>query len=428
MMIKRRSFLKTAAIFAVAQPFLPKIAAGQMDSNNVNLIVRQITKGPGFHWFGYYDKLQTDPTGRFVLAMQTSFEGRTPVSGDVIKIGYIDTKKKNRWTEVGESRSWGWQQGCMLQWLPGSASEIIWNDCVDGKFMAHIFDIGSGKQRTIPSPIYAVSPDGKTGITTNFARLQNMRPGYGYPGVIDVNEAIKAPYGDGLFKVDLQTGVRTLLMSYAQAAGINHNGEQLDKYWHWFNHLLINPSGNRITFLHRWREGGHDPAYRATSGFITRMFTIDIDGSSPFIIDPSGHTSHFIWRGDKHITAWTQPEKEESGFYDLEDKTAKFTPVGKGIMTLNGHNTFVPGTNNEWILNDTYPQGAERFQEMYLFHVPSGRKVLLGRFHSPNQYKGEWRCDLHQKCTPDGKKVIFDSTHEGNGRQIYMIEIEPIIK
>ena len=40
--------------------------------------MRAITKGPGFHWFGYYDKLQFDPTGRFVLGMEVDFEHRRP--------------------------------------------------------------------------------------------------------------------------------------------------------------------------------------------------------------------------------------------------------------------------------------------------------------------------------------------------------------
>ena len=37
--------------------------------------VRAITRGPKFHWFGYYDKLQFDPTGRYVLGMEVGFEG-----------------------------------------------------------------------------------------------------------------------------------------------------------------------------------------------------------------------------------------------------------------------------------------------------------------------------------------------------------------
>ncbi|NJO69473.1 MAG: hypothetical protein HC830_09520 [Bacteroidetes bacterium] len=144
-MSARRTFLKTFAVSMAACSLFPKRAIGIMNPGNVNFPIRQITKGPKFHWFGYYDKLQIDPTGRFVLAIQTGFKGRTPASGDVVKIGYIDTKMNNRWKEVGESRSWGWQQGCMLQWLPGSDREIIWNDCVNGQFVAHIVDIGSEK-------------------------------------------------------------------------------------------------------------------------------------------------------------------------------------------------------------------------------------------------------------------------------------------
>ena len=38
--------------------------------------IRQITQGPKFHWFGYYDKLQFDPSCRYVLGMEVDFEGR----------------------------------------------------------------------------------------------------------------------------------------------------------------------------------------------------------------------------------------------------------------------------------------------------------------------------------------------------------------
>jgi hypothetical protein len=165
----------------------------------------------------------------------------------------------------------------------------------------------------------------------------------------------------------------------------------------------------------------------AGSGFVTRMFTANADGSDLYMIDPSGFTSHFVWSDPGHICAWTRPEGESNGFYLIEDKTGRYVNVGKGLMTLNGHNTYVPGTNNNWILCDTYPQGKERLQELYLFHVPTQRKVVLGRFYEPPEYTGEWRCDLHPKCTPDGKKVLIDSTHEGQGRQIYFIDISEVI-
>ena len=79
-----------------------------------------ITHVPGHHWFGYYDKLQFDPTGRYVLAARVDFEGRSPRPDDTIRVGMVDLKKRNRWTELGTSVAWGWQQGCMLQFMPGS--------------------------------------------------------------------------------------------------------------------------------------------------------------------------------------------------------------------------------------------------------------------------------------------------------------------
>lgn len=422
--LNRRKFIRNSAM-ATALTGFGGFAMGNVAPARKRVAV-PLTKGPGFYWFGYYDKLQTDPFGRYVLGMQVGFEGRTPAAGDEIVVGMIDLKKKNRWKQLGTSRAWGWQQGCMLQWLPGSDREVIWNDREGDRFVAHIVDVHSGSKRTIPSPVYALTPDGKAAVTTDFARLQNMRPGYGYVGLPDRYETIKAPDQNGIFRVNLQTGETRMLMSYTQAAAIPHGGKKLDDFWHWFNHLLVSPSGDRFTFLHRWREVDTEPERRASSGFITRMFTLNMDGTDPYIIDPSGFTSHFVWRDNHSIMAWTRPEGQKAAFYLLEDKTGRFSPVGAETMKLNGHNTYVPKTDNEWILNDTYPQGAGRLQELYLYHEPTGRKITLGNFHEPEAYKGEWRCDLHPKCTPDGKKVIFDSTHGGNGRQIYLMDISGI--
>ena len=82
--------------------------------------VRPITSGPSCHWFGYYDKFEVDPSGRYVLGMEVNFEHRSPRPKDVIRVGMVDLEEGNRWLELGESRAWCWQQGCMLQWLPGT--------------------------------------------------------------------------------------------------------------------------------------------------------------------------------------------------------------------------------------------------------------------------------------------------------------------
>ena len=113
--------------------------------------------------------------------------------------------------------------------------------------------------------------------------------------------------------------------------------------------------------------------------------------------------------------------------YRLKDKTDEISIVGEGDMPVNGHNTYVPNTNQEWILNDTYPSKEDRLQTLYLYHVPTRRKIILGQFFEPEKFTGEWRCDLHPRCDQQGKRVFFDSTHEDGKRQMYMIDIGGVI-
>jgi hypothetical protein len=228
--------------------------------------------------------------------------------------------------------------------------------------------------------------------------------------------------------MDLQTGQSELVFSLADAAAIAHDGQSLEGNWHYFNHLLINPDNTRFIVLHRWRNSSGDgPEAEPTGGFTTRMFTVAMDGSQRYILDPSGHTSHFIWRDRQHVCAWTKPKGRQAAFYLFRDQTRDVEVVGPDAMTVNGHNTYLPGTDNEWILNDTYPRGPRREQTPYLFHVPSGRRVDLGHFHSPPIYRGEWRCDLHPRASNDAMTVAIDSPHTGAGRQVHLIDVSDIV-
>jgi hypothetical protein len=188
---------------------------------------------------------------------------------------------------------------------------------------------------------------------------------------------------------------------------------------HWFNHPLIAPGGRRFVFLHRWRG----PVEKA--GFATRMITLDADGRNPFILDPYGRTSHFVWRDATSIMAWAwHPSRGQDRFYLFEDQSRNVSPVGPDVMTVNGHNTYVAG--GKWILNDTYPN-AGRLQTVYLYEIETGRRVDLGQFHTPPEYTGEWRCDTHPRSSPNGQLVCIDSPHAHGdwkgGRQMHLIDI-----
>ena len=381
--------------------------------------IRNITAGPRHHWFGYYDKLQVDPTNRRVLGMCVDFEHRSPTDEDVIEIGMVDLDEGDRWVPLGHSRAWCWQQGCMLQWCPGSGgTRVLWNDREGDRFVCRMLEVGSGEERVLPHPVYTLSADGRTAVGTDFRRIQDMRPGYGYPGLPDPNRDILAPDDSGIYRLDLDSGRRDLIIPISRVAGIPYPQGDLSEAKHYFNHLLFGPDGTRFIFLHRWRFG--------EGGFHTRLLTSDLDGADLRVVDDHGSTSHFIWRDADHILAWAWHPSGENGFYLYRDRDGAcrsdgaVQSVGPEAMTANGHCTYLPG--GEWVLNDTYPTSERRLQELYLYHVPTGQRLPLGEFAAPDGYAGEWRCDLHPRCSADGRLIIIDSAHGGSGRQMYLIQ------
>ncbi len=428
--MRRRQFIKNSG--AAASVMMMPNFLSFVKTNN--LPVRAITAGPKFHWFGYYDKLQFNKSNSKILGMQVGFESRSPTKDDIIKMGYVDLQNGDKWVEIGESRSWGWQQGCMLQWVPGSANKVIWNDRRGDQFVSILKDLDTGGEMIIPKAIYTVSPDGKFAVGTDFSRIQNYRKGYGYPGGVDPYKDENAPKKSGLYKIDLETGKSKLILSYYDISRVPNNGEDVSGKWHYFNHLLISPDSQRFIFLNRYREtpipddvlNNPEEYNKIRNDYTTRMFTAGVDGKDLYLLDPSGKTSHFIWKDANHITAWTRPIGKPYGFYEFRDRSDKIRRVGEGVMTVNGHNTFLPGTDAEWILNDTYPQGEAREQVPYLYHEKTNKRIDLGRFHEPKEYNGEWRCDTHPRASNDGKLICIDSTHGGNGRQMYLIDISSL--
>ena len=419
--IRRRDFLRLAAGSAAIVSASGFAGAAQTKDDGRSAPVRAITRGPKFHWFGYYDKLQLDPTGRYALGMEVDFEHRSPKPDDVIGIGMVDLRDKDRWIELGTSSAWCWQQGCMLQWRPWSGDEVLWNGRGDGGFVTHVLNVKTRHKRTLPHPFYTISPDGRTAVAPDFRRINDMRPGYGYAGTPDPYAEELAPKEAGIHRLDLESGKADLIISLADIVGFGPMLDDPKRAKHWFNHLLFNQDGSRFIFLHRWRLLAEGSRSKTVGDFKTRMLTATADGKDVRVVDPHGKTSHFIWRDPRHILAWAWHPSHGEAFYLYEDGPGfgAVEIVGQGIMTRNGHCTYLPG--NEWILNDAYPD-KDRKQPVYLYHIPTRRTVPLGRFDSPPQYTAEWRCDIHPKLSPDSRSVIIDSAHAG-GRQMHLIDI-----
>jgi len=118
--------------------------------------------------------------------------------------------------------------------------------------------------------------------------------------------------------------------------------------------------------------------------------------------------------------------KHRYGFCVFEDKPGggKVEIIGGDVMVADGHCTYLP--SQKYVLNDSYPD-RNRNQNPYLYELSTGRRIQIGQFHLPRVYTGEWRCDTHPRCSPDGRSVVVDAPFGNEGRQLHMIDISGIV-
>ncbi len=367
--------------------------------------VRALTHGPRPHWFGYYDKFQTDPTERYVLSMEADFDLRVPGVSDVARIGMIDTQDGDKWIPLAETTAWNFQQGCMLQWRPGSDREILYNDREGDHFVTHALDVKTGKKRTLPLAIDQVHPNGKIATCQDYARMGAMRTVIGY-AVDDVEKyrRVPAPEDSGIWLMDLDTGEHKLVVSEAQAAKIAYpNQKPTDRLY--VAHTQWSPDGKRFLFFTRGDT------------IDSRLMTAAMDGSDLRFL--TYQASHYDWCDPTHVLIEIP---RRGGFFLFKDDGSGQSE--RVFSAPPGHQSYLPG--NKWLLSDTIPIGRERIQHVYLVELATGRIVPIGHFHQPPAYRGDVRCDNHPRQSRDGTKVIIDSTH-GDGRQMYMIDISGIV-
>jgi len=407
-------------------------------------------------FFGYYDISPLDMNGIKLLAQQAGFIDRMPTKDDILIIGFFDIQN-GRWTPLAKTKTWNWQQGCRLQWLgPDFTRYIIYNDRVRNKFVSYILDTRTKEKIKLPLPIYSITSNGHYAVGLNFARLHNVRPGYGYDGVEDDFLNDNHPGRDGIYLMNLKDGKYHLVIS-TDYLFKNRHIDSMDFGKHWVNHLMFNKSGTRFAFLHRWEL--------PDGGIYTRLYTADINGSEIHLLLDSGAASHFYWKGDEHIICWGRPSSIYSsmrnkklfskhfskkllplyhkffpkGFKQkisgdsyliLKDRVGIVGKIGDGFFIEDGHCSVSPCGN--WMLTDTYPD-KQHNRRLILYKFSTRSLVELGRYRSlPTGVDSNWdtsgmRCDLHPRWSFNGSNICFDSVHNGS-RQIYVLNVNRIIK
>ena len=348
-----------------------------------------VTRGPKQHFFGYYDKSPFDPSQRYLLALECEVLDRLQRPADVGVLGLVDLERDYQWTPLGPER------------------RVIYNDRRGGTLCSVILDIDRGQERVLPRPAFTLSPDGRTALSLNFPRLWRVKVETGYCGVDDRWAGQTAPPEDGIFKMDLETGESSLIVSHQDLAP--HEQYDADEgALNYFSHMAHNADGSRFLF---W--------YRSNRAAPQSIYTANADGSDLYRL--AERNSHSVWLGRDRILAWVVGE--QGGFYLFRDRARERELLAPEVLNTNSHASFSP--YGDWVLSDhRAPQvsgGTLRLLDM------RGRRCFrIGHFAGLPQLKGPLRCDLHPRWSPDGSRVCIDSTHEGS-RQVYIIDVSEVI-
>jgi hypothetical protein len=374
----------------------------------------QITDNGKEHFFAsYYGINSFNKAERFVTVLETDIKYKLPDENEPATLGLVDLKTRE-FIPLAKTYAWNFQQGCMAHWLATSPdSLIIFNDLREGKFVSVIMNVFTKKEiRKIPYPVGAVSPDGKEAVSINFARLRLVRPDYGYGGEgQDSREESQFPADDGLFLINLETGSSRLLVSYEQMKElVPATGEENIA---WINHVLYSRKGSKIFWLCRQRENG---------GWLTTAFTVNRDGSELQRCFPDQWGgSHFDWLNDDELMVTANWEGKQYAHVLFTIGKQDFKRIGNGLLDYDGHGTFSP--DQQWMVTDTYPGTGLREQKIFLMDMKTQAVISLGRFTEPEEFSGQWRCDIHCRWSPKGDMIGFNSTHTGS-RQVYLFRLD----
>jgi len=234
-------------------------AQGQQEKTNFE--IQQITAGPKHHMFGYIGHALTIPWNkddRYILALRTDFFTRMPVAGEYAEVVMIDTKNENEVIPLDKTFAWNLQQGTMFYWNPNKPeTQFFFNDLDTGTGLVFTVLYDIEKRKRIREYRFGnesianggVSPGGQYFVGINYGKISRSREIIQYAGASDWTLGMEAnPETDGLFKIEISSGERELLVSYKTLAELLDIPDDYPIYVH---HTLWNRNNNRIAFVVR---------------------------------------------------------------------------------------------------------------------------------------------------------------------------------
>lgn len=414
------------------------------------------TKSDGNYFFGYYDKSPINLSNDKHLALYTDFNDRLPDKNDHAVIGYFRfDKRSNDFVPLTQTKTFNWQQGCMLQWLgPDYQSKIIYNDFLNGKYRSVVLDVRSGLKEILPMAIYTIHPSGKYALCIDNERHYWCRRGYSYDGIKNLKKKQNIVEGDGIFLMDIEKGKIETIIKINDIVSSNFESSMTSGP-NYLEHMMFNKNGSRFGFFHRW--------VTPDKGIYSRLYTANIDGSDLFLLNDSGRMSHYCWQGENMIFGWgaeenvinrlrkynyvtknvfkrlkpvyrkiikgnpidgtTNISKIFTGdcYFFCEDKTKKIKKISIKLLDRNGHPSF-SNYNENVLVTDTYPDSKAKAR-LILVNTKKNNILFYDELNSIGKYdNSNIRCDLHPKWSMDGRFVSIDTMNDGC-RSMYVYDV-----
>ncbi len=337
-------------------------------------------------FFGYYDISPFNPESDEIVYIQLPKE----LEFANIIISSVGDKGERVLTKT---YAWNWQQGCRLRWMPNNSREIAFNDFIDGNYLTRIIDVDSRQEKRINAALYDISPDGKLGLSIDFERLQNKRPGYGYQ-CGKYKEDKSSLFGEGIDLVDIDQDTKKRIITYGDIAKLD-GCESDDFSKNYINHLSFSPSGNRFLFFWLSVDGCVHNA---------RLLVCDIRTIEVFVVETEKRVSHYVWENDDQIL-YTAYDKDQSCHYYQYSLTTRNRTLLTEVLNEDGHPSVL---STHSILTDTYPN-LLGFQRILIYDSIIDKKKTILEIYSDCRVEGERRTDLHPRVNFKNRIVCFDS-------------------
>lgn len=428
--------------------FLADFRCVPLQAQSFRLEVEQITRGPEYHhFFGYIGQSLTTPwnqSGKYLLTLRAKFHDRRARADEAADICLVDTTDNYRVIPIESTLAWNFQQGTMFYWHPKNPeNQFFFNDRdpETQRIFTVLYDIEKRKRireyrfEDVPVANGGVSPTGEFFLAINYARMARLRPVTGYPGTLDPTAHELAPDNDGIFRVEIESGQRQLLVSFHQlrelarsrfteALGRNDRPqtedvavnwlEKLDEMGFYINHSLSSRDGEHVYFFAR-----------------TRYEDKEIAVNVPCSMTSTGMQLR------SHAYIGGHPEWDEGTIVigALDDRQVLYDiQLGKIVGQIGKPGDFPSPSDDvslardpNWFANgfDTHERGSLEYIVMRRSDGAKARSQPIFRGADPIYHRGDLRIDPAPRWNRTSNALLVPGMTSDNTRQLHLIRVVP---